>query len=168
MNELATAPKSDRVTHNSRQYLVFSLGDEEYGIEITHVQEIKSLAHVAPIPNAPEYVKGVLNLRGAIIPIVDLRLRFSMPPRAYDRFTVIIVVAVQDKQIGLVVDCVSDVLDINRDDIDDSPPLADDLDVSWFCGVGKPNERLVFLLDVLQLTRTKVVSDSERLSRCSN
>ena len=168
MNELATAPKSDRVTDNSRQYLVFSLGDEEYGIEITHVQEIKSLAHVAPIPNAPEYVKGVLNLRGAIIPIVDLRLRFSMPPRAYDRFTVIIVVAVQDKQIGLVVDCVSDVLDINRDDIDDSPPLADDLDVSWFCGVGKPNERLVFLLDVLQLTRTKVVSDSERLSRCSN
>ena len=168
MNELATAPKSDRVTDNSRQYLVFSLGDEEYGIEITHVQEIKSLAHVAPIPNAPEYVKGVLNLRGAIIPIVDLRLRFSMPPRAYDRFTVIIVVAVQDKQIGLVVDCVSDVLDINRADIDDSPPLADALDVSWFCGVGKPNERLVFLLDVLQLTRTKVVSDSERLSRCSN
>jgi purine-binding chemotaxis protein CheW len=168
MNRLATPAKSDRATDHSRQYLVFSLGHEEYGIEITHVQEIKSLAHVSPLPNAPEYVKGVLNLRGTIIPIVDLRLRFSMPPREYDRFTVIIVVAVKDKQIGLVVDCVSDVLDINLDDIDDSPPLANDLDVAWFCGVGKPDERLVFLLDVHQLTRTKVVSDSERLTRCSN
>lgn len=168
MTQLATVAKSNRVSDDSQQYLVFSLGEEEYGIEITHVQEIKSLAHVAPIPNAPAYIKGVLNLRGTIIPIVDLRLRFSMQPREYDRFTVIIVVAVADKQIGLVVDSVSDVLDIRVQDIDDSPPLADDLDVSWFCGVGKPNERLVFLLDVYRLTQTNAASACERPTSCSN
>ena len=168
MIELATATETACSTDNAQQYLVFSLGDEEYGIEITHVQEIKSLAPVAPIPNTPEYVKGVLNLRGTIIPIVDLRLRLSMPPREYDRFTVIIVVVVEGKQVGLVVDRVSDVLDISTDDIDDSPPLADDLDTTWLRGVGKLGERLVFLLDVHQLTKTNAVPDSERLIQCSN
>ena len=167
MTNPATASGSKH-TGDPRQYLVFSLGDEEYGIEITHVQEIKSLAHVALVPNAPQYVKGVLNLRGAIIPILDLRLRLSMPPREYDRFTVIIVVAVEAKQIGLVVDSVSDVLDLCAEDIDDSPPLADDLDAGWFRGVGKPGNRLVFLLDIYQLTRTNAVSDCERLVPCSN
>ncbi|MDA1050176.1 MAG: chemotaxis protein CheW [Planctomycetota bacterium] len=166
MTNLATA--TDRFTDNARQFLVFSLDDEEYGIEIMHVQEIKSLAHVAPIPNAPEYVKGVLNLRGTIIPIVDLRLRFAMPARAYDRFTVIIVVAVNDRQIGLVVDGVSDVLDIKLEDIDDSPPLADDLDVTWFRGVGKPGERLVLLLDVHHLTKINTAPNRERLTQCSD
>ncbi len=152
----------------ARQYLVFTLATEEYGIEIMHVQEIKSLRQVAPIPNSPDYVKGVLNLRGTIIPIVDLRMRFSMPFREYDQFSVIIVVAVEDKQIGLVVDSVSDVLEINLDDIDDSPPLADDLDATWFRGVGKPDDRLVFFLDIHQLTKTHTVLDSERLETCSN
>ncbi|MBC8352022.1 MAG: purine-binding chemotaxis protein CheW [Planctomycetes bacterium] len=168
MTELSTKTETDRLDESTRQFLVFSLEDEEYGIEIMHVQEIKSLAHVAPIPNAPEHVKGVLNLRGTIIPIVDLRLRFSMPPREYDRFTVIIVVAIENKRIGLVVDGVSDVLEINVEDIDDSPPLTDELDATWFRGVGKPSERLVFLLDVPRLTRTNEVSDRERLTSCSN
>ena len=168
MTETTIATLNNRALEDTSQYLVFSLSEEEYGIEIAHVQEIKSLAHVSPIPNAPKYVKGVLNLRGAIIPIVDLRLRFGMAPREYDRFTVIIVVAVEDKQIGIVVDGVSDVLEINAEDIDDSPPLADDLDATWFCGVGKPDERLVFFLDIHQLIRTKELSATERHKPCSH
>lgn len=140
------------LAEDSRQYLVFSLGNEEYGITIEHVQEIKGLAPITLLPNAPDYVKGVINLRGTIIPVIDLRLRLGMSEREHDRFTVIVVIALKDKHIGLVVDSVSDVLDIDTTQIDDSPPLTTDLDTTWFTGVGKPANRLVFFLDVERLT----------------
>jgi purine-binding chemotaxis protein CheW len=139
-------------TKDAQQFLVFSLGEEEYGIEILDVQEIKGLADVTPVPNAPDHVKGVLNLRGTVIPIIDLRLRFAMAERPYDRFAVIVVVSIEDKRVGLVVDGVSDVLGIPAEQIDESPPLAHDLDTNWFRGVGNLDGRLVFLLDTAQLT----------------
>lgn len=139
------------VTEHVQQFLVFSLGEEHYGIEIEFVQEIKGLAPITPLPNSPEYVRGVLNLRGLIIPILDLRVRLGMSERAYDRFNVIIVVAVEEKLVGLVVDSVLDVTDIAAGDIEDPPLLTTDMDTTCFRGVGKTGDRLVFLLDVEQL-----------------
>src|SRR6187399_2690041 len=93
------------------QFLTFQLGPEMFGLEILRVQEIKGYSPVTPIPNAPPHVKGVMNLRGAVVPILDMRCKFGMAEAAYTKFTVIIVVTVGAKVIGLVVDAVSDVLD---------------------------------------------------------
>src|SRR2546422_6501328 len=96
------------------QYLTFRLGAEEYGVEILKVQEIKSYSPITPVPNTPRAVKGVMNLRGRIIPVVDLRLKFGMPETEYNRFAVVIVVAISSKVVGLLADGVTDVLTLDR------------------------------------------------------
>src|SRR5262249_43921894 len=114
----------------SNQFLTFTLDSEEYGIEILKVQEIKGFSKITPIPNAPPFVKGVMNLRGAVVPIVDLRSRFSMAAREYDQFTVIIVVNLGAKVVGLVVDTVSDVMTIPNANVAETPELAGGIDAS--------------------------------------
>src|SRR5262245_63684784 len=99
-------------TADGNQFLTFRLQEEEYGIEILRVQEIKGFSRITPIPNTPSYIKGAMNLRGTVVPIVDLRCKFGMPEAEYNQFTVIIVVTVGKKIVGLVVDAVSDVLNI--------------------------------------------------------
>ncbi|MGE0758984.1 MAG: chemotaxis protein CheW, partial [Pirellulaceae bacterium] len=125
--------------------------NEEYGIEILKVQEIKGFSKITPIPNAPPYVKGVMNLRGTVVPVVDLRSRFALEEKDYDRFTVIIVVNVGTRVVGLVVDTVSDVLDIPAGSIAEPPELAGSVDSSCITGMGKLDERMVMLLDVSRL-----------------
>src|ERR1700689_2004331 len=100
-----------------KQYLTFTLGREEYGIEILKVQEIKGYSAITPIPNTPAHVKGVMNLRGTVIPVVDLRSKFAMEAVEYTKFTVIIVASVGEKIVGIVVDAVSDVLTVSRGNI---------------------------------------------------
>jgi purine-binding chemotaxis protein CheW len=133
------------------QFLTFTIQGEEYGIEILRVQEIKGFTKVRPIPNAPRYVKGAMNLRGAVIPIVDLRCRLGMEEADYNQFTVIIVVSVGKKTAGLVVDAVSDVLNIARDQIDQTPDVGGDPETSFFQGMGKVGQKLVLLLNVDRL-----------------
>lgn len=135
----------------SGQFLTFTLQNEEYGIEILKVQEIKGFSKITPIPNAPPFVRGVLNLRGTVVPIVDLRARFAMTEKDYDQFTCIIVVNVGTRVVGLVVDTVSDVLNIPNDSIADPPELASDGDASCITGMGKLGERIVMLLDTGRL-----------------
>ena len=130
------------------QYLTFSLGNEEYGVEILKVQEIKGYSPVTPIPNTPPYVKGVMNLRGTIVPVIDLRLRLGMPGADYTAFTVIIVMTVGSKVVGAIVDAVSDVLDIPRPDVQATPHFGDGIDVRFIAGIAKAGETLVMLLDV--------------------
>lgn len=142
----------------SGQYLTFTLQNEEYGIEILKVQEIKGFSKITPVPNAPHFVKGVVNLRGAVVPIVDLRARFGMPDKEFDQFTVIIVVNLGTKVVGLVVDTVSDVLDIPLADICETPALAGGVDSSCVNGMGKVNERLVMLLDIARLVGIEELS----------
>ncbi len=132
------------------QYLTFTLADEEYGIDILRVQEIKGFAKVRPIPQSPPYVRGVLNLRGTVVPIVDLRVRLGMDEVEYNSFTVIIVVSVGDKIAGLVVDAVSDVLNIAAHQIDDVPQLQE-IDESCLSGMGKLDDKFVLLLDIDKL-----------------
>jgi purine-binding chemotaxis protein CheW len=138
------------------QYLTFTLGQEEYGVEILKVQEIKGYSAITPIPNTPAYLKGVMNLRGTIIPVVDLRAKFAMMQAEYNQFTVIIVVTVGSKIMGLVVDAVSDVLNIPRTDIQDTPDFGAQVDAQFINGMAKAGEKLVVLLDI-----DKVLSGEE-------
>ena len=139
------------LTTDGSQFLTFNLGDELYGVDILRVQEIKGYTAVTKIPNTPSHIKGVLNLRGTIVPIVELRTKFNMPTIDYTTFTVIIVVVVRDKVMGLVVDSVSDVLNIDKKDIQAPPQFGAKVDVSFLNGIGKSGDKLVALLDMDRL-----------------
>ncbi len=132
------------------QFLTFTLDDQDFGIEILRVQEIKNFTKVTPIPNTPDCIKGVMNLRGTVVPIVDLRKKFNMSSTEYSQFTVIIVVNVGDKIMGLIVDAVSDVLNVEGDAIEGAPDLGT-IDTSFIKGLAKSGERLVTLLDIERL-----------------
>jgi purine-binding chemotaxis protein CheW len=140
------------------QFLTFTLQNEEYGIEILKVQEIKGFSKITPIPNAPPFVRGVMNLRGTVVPIIDLRARFSMTEKEYDQFTCIVVVNVGSRVVGLVVDSVSDVLNIPHDAIANPPELATAGDTSCITGMGKLGERIVMLLDMSKLVGADALS----------
>jgi purine-binding chemotaxis protein CheW len=150
MSEQGTA-KAQHNTSETHQFLTFALGQEEYGVEILKIQEIKGFSQVTPLPNAPAYVKGVLNLRGTIVPIVDLRKKFNLPEMEYTQFTVIVVVQVNGKTLGFVVDAVSDVLTVQGNAIQATPDLHGQLDTSLLTGLaptGEHGEKLVILLDI--------------------
>jgi len=142
----------ESLVDDSNQYLSFSLGGEEYGVDILRVQEIREWQHVRTLPDTPGYVKGVLDLRGTIVPIIDLRSRFNMDNVEYTATTVIIVLAVMtdDKQlmVGVVVDSVSDVLDIPAREIRSAPELGDGINTRYMNGMVTLDERMVILLDV--------------------
>jgi purine-binding chemotaxis protein CheW len=138
------------------QYLTFTLGQEEYGVEILKVQEIKGYAAITPIPNTPPYIKGVMNLRGTIIPVVDLRAKFGLAATEYNQFTVIIVVRVGAKVIGVIVDAVSDVLNIPSTDIQAAPDFGAQVETRFISGMAKAGEKLVVLLEI-----EKVIGDDE-------
>jgi purine-binding chemotaxis protein CheW len=138
---------------DTSQYLTFSLGEEEYGIEILKVQEIRGYSSITHIPNAPPHVKGVMNLRGTVVPVVDLRARFAMPAAEYTKFTVIIVVLVSEKLAGLVVDAVSDVLNITPAEVRPAPDLGSQVDTQFISGMASAGEKLVVLLDMDRLLR---------------
>ena len=133
------------------QFLTFQLGDELYGVDILRVQEIKGYTAVTKIPNTAPHIKGVLNLRGTIVPIVELRTKFGMPTIDYTMFTVIVVVVVRDRIMGLVVDSVSDVLNISKKDIQPPPEFGAKVDVSVLTGIGKSGDKLVALLNIDRL-----------------
>ncbi|MBP3958896.1 purine-binding chemotaxis protein CheW [Gemmata sp. G18] len=133
------------------QFLAFRLGDEEYGLEILRVQEIKGYSKITPLPNTPREIKGVMNLRGAVVPIIDLRTRLGLREAEYTVFTVIIVVTVGTKVVGLVVDAVSDVLNVDPKVVTPAPDLGAGVDVSFLTGIARTGERLVSLLNVDRL-----------------
>lgn len=136
------------LTTDGNQYLTFTLGEEHYGVDILRVQEIKGYTAVTRIPNTPEFIKGVLNLRGTIIPIVDLRGKFRMDEVEPTMFTVIVVVVVKDRIMGIVVDSVSDVLNINKDDIQPPPNFGDKVDTGFIQNIAKSGDKLIMLLDI--------------------
>ena len=143
---------------DGNQFLTFTLQDEEFGIEILRVQEIKGLSRITPIPNMPSYIRGVMNLRGTVVPIIDLRSKFSMPEMEYNQFTVIIVVTIGDKVMGLVVDAVSDVLNVGEENIESAPQLGGAADTSFMTGIAKTGERLITLLNMDELIDVNSVS----------
>ena len=132
----------------SGEYLTFRLGSEEYGIDILKVQEIRSYEQPTRIANAPEFIKGVVNLRGVIVPIVDLRLKLGCPTAEYNSFTVVIVLNVAGRVVGIVVDSVSDVLELGVDEIKPRPEVPAAMDARFITGLGKLGERMLILLDI--------------------
>ena len=137
------------------QYLSFSLGGEEYGVDILKVQEIKGWEPVRPLPDTPDHIKGVLDLRGTIVPVVDLRLRFGFSGAAYTATTVTIVLRVRvddrEQTVGIVVDNVSDVLDVAADAVRQSPDLGSHIDTRYIQGMVTVDGRMVVLLDTDRL-----------------
>lgn len=148
MNPNGDARAAAEAAGASSQYLTFTLGGEEYAVDILRVQEIKGYSSVTTVPNAPAYVRGVMNLRGTVVPVFDMRLKFGMAPREYDRFTVIVVVNVGERVVGLIVDSVSDVLDIAAGAIQPTPDLGSGVDTRVMQGIARTNDRLVTLLDI--------------------
>lgn len=145
------------LTTEGNQFLTFTLQDEEFGIDILRVQEIKGLSRITPIPNMPSCIRGVMNLRGTVVPIVDLRAKFSMPEADYNQFTVIIVVTIGDKVTGLVVDAVSDVLNVSDDNIEEAPDMGADANTAFMNGIAKSGERLITLLNMDELVNIEQV-----------
>ncbi|MBH9553235.1 chemotaxis protein CheW [Inhella gelatinilytica] len=131
----------------SKQFLTFRIGGEEYGIDILKVQEIRSYENPTRIAHAPSFVKGVVNLRGVIVPIMDLRLRLNCEAQ-YSSFTVVIVLNVGHRILGMVVDSVSDVLELEDDQVKPAPDIAAAIDSRFVTGLGKVGDRILILLDI--------------------
>lgn len=135
----------------SREFLVFSLGEEEYAIDILKVQEIRGYENVTRIANAPDFIKGVTNLRGVIVPIVDLRIKFHLESVEYGGQTVVIVVNVADRVVGIVVDGVSDVMTLTPDQIKPAPEFGVTLSSDFLSGLGSLDDRMLVLVDIDKL-----------------
>ena len=132
----------------TREVLVFVLGKEEYGVDILKVQEIRGYEKVTPIPAAPAYLKGVVNLRGIIVPVIDLRIKFGLADPKYDSFTVVIILRLATRVIGMVVDGVSDVVALGASEVKPAPQLGSLVDSSFLAGLATQGDRMVLLLDI--------------------
>jgi len=151
----------------TREVLVFVLGKEEYGVDILKVQEIRGYEKVTPIPSAPDYLKGVTNLRGVIVPIIDMRVKFRMPEVRYDSFTVVVILRIGGRVIGLVVDAVSDVVGFAQSDVRPAPQLGSLVDGSFIAGLATQGERMVLLLDIEKLLSSGELNLLERVSEAA-
>ncbi|MBL4759252.1 MAG: purine-binding chemotaxis protein CheW [Mariprofundaceae bacterium] len=155
----------DIATHNKdaeNQYLTFMLAGEEYGVDILTVQELRGWEDTTPIPNTPDFVLGVINLRGVVVPIVSLRERFELEAAAHGPTTVVIIVKVaggdKDRVLGIVVDAVSEVYDISGDDLQPPPDMQGAISIDFITGLAMIDEKMVILLDINKLINEGVLS----------
>ncbi|MDQ2681143.1 MAG: chemotaxis protein CheW [Candidatus Eremiobacteraeota bacterium] len=139
------------------QVVSFRLGNEEYGVDISQVQEIIRMVEITHVPRAPRFMEGVINLRGQLIPIIDLRTRFSMTRQEHTKSTRIVVTEIGSKRVGMVVDAVSEVLNIPIENVEDAPEMVAGIGTEYIQGVGKVADRLIILLDL-----TMVISGEEK------
>ena len=135
----------------ANEFLTFRLGGEEYGIEILKVQEIRGYDSITHIANSPNYIKGVINLRGIIVPIIDMRIKFNLAHAAYDQFTVVIILTVAGRVMGVVVDGVSDVITLADDQVRQTPGLGSAIETQYIMGLGTVDERMLILIDIEKL-----------------
>ena len=133
------------------EFLSFTLGHEEYGIDIQKVQELRGYDAVTRIANAPEHIKGVVNLRGIIVPIIDMRIKFNLGTPVYDQFTVVIILNIAHRVMGMVVDSVSDVITLKAEQIKPAPTMGSALDTEYLMGLGTIEERMLILIDLDRL-----------------
>jgi purine-binding chemotaxis protein CheW len=145
------------------QIVSFALGKEEYGVDIAQVQEINRMVAITHVPRAPHFMEGVINLRGQLIPIIDLRTRFGMPRAEQTKNTRIVVTEIGNKRVGMVVDSVSEVLRVPTEEIEDAPDMITGVDTEYIRGVGKLGERLIILLDLGRVITGEEKQDLENL-----
>lgn len=155
LNETNSAGLTDK---RAGKYLTFELANEEFGIRVLKVREIMGLQEITAVPQTPSHVKGVINLRGKVVPVVDLRLKFALPAADYTQRTCIIVTQVQGESgplmIGIVVDGVSEVLNLTSQDIEDTPDFGDDAGIRYLLGMAKVKGKVKILLDIDQVLST--------------
>ncbi|MDR3578425.1 MAG: chemotaxis protein CheW [Oryzomonas sp.] len=149
-------------TKNALEYLTFTLGKEEYGIDILKVQEIRGYDVVTHIANAPEFIKGVVNLRGVIVPIVDMRIKFKLGEPTYNEFTVVIIMNVLERIIGMVVDGVSDVVALNPEQFKAAPEMGSSMDTDYITGLGTLNDHMLILVDIERLMSSEEMQVMEQ------
>lgn len=133
------------------EFLSFKLGEEEYGVDILHVQELRPYTTVTALANAPAHVKGVIHLRGVIVPIIDLRIKLNLPDPAYDQFTVVVIVVVGGAQVGVVVDSVSEVLALLPEQVKPVPQMSAGAYADYVTGIGTLEQRMLILVDIAAL-----------------
>ncbi len=151
----------DTVNYNGMiQVVSFKIGDEEFGVNILQVQEINRLVQITRVPNAPDFIEGVMNLRGRIVPVVNLRKRFGLQQRGYDKNTRVVVVELNDKTVGFIVDSVSEVLRFSKNDVEPTPDLITGIGNEYITGIAKLGDRLLILLD---LEKVLTVEEKESL-----
>ncbi|MDQ2871655.1 MAG: chemotaxis protein CheW [Candidatus Eremiobacteraeota bacterium] len=153
----ATVPSNAQLSGERVQVVSFALGSEEYGVDIAQVQEIIRMVEITHVPRAPRFMEGVINLRGQLIPIIDLRTRFGMTRAEHSKSTRIIVTEIGSKRVGIVVDAVSEVLNIPIEHVEGAPDMISGVGTEYIQGVGKVGDRLIILLDL-----TMVMSGEEK------
>lgn len=146
------------------EYLAFRLGEEEYGIDIQKVQELRGYDAVTRIANAPEFIKGVVNLRGIIVPIVDMRIKFNLGMPTYDQFTVVIIINIGGRVVGMVVDSVSDVVTLTAEQVKPAPEMGTVLDTAYLIGLGTLDQRMLILVDIDHLMSSAEMGLIEKLA----
>lgn len=152
-HQSATAAETsvNPVSQVENEFLTFRLGNEEYGIDILKVQEIRGYDAITQIANAPEFIKGVVNLRGIIVPIIDMRIKFKLGNAEYDQFTVVIILNVSGRVMGIVVDGVSDVISLDMEQVRPTPEFGSVIDTEYIRGLGTVDKRMLILLDIEKL-----------------
>lgn len=147
------------------RYLTFFLGEEQYGIAIDRIKEIIAMMKVTYVPKTPEYMKGVINLRGSIIPVVDTRLRFGMEPQEANMHTAIIIVEVEKVNIGFIVDRVEEVASIDAEHLSEPPKFGSHIDTDFICSMAQIDENVVMILDVLKLFEADELVSLEQIQQ---
>jgi purine-binding chemotaxis protein CheW len=150
--------------HGVTEFLAYRLGAEEYGIDIQKVQELRGYDAVTAIANAPAFIKGVVNLRGIIVPIIDMRIKFNLGTPVYDQFTVVIILNISGRIVGMVVDSVSDVITLTPEQIKPAPAMGTTVDTDYLMGLGTVEERMLILLDIDRLMSSDEIGLIERLA----
>lgn len=149
--EMASNASNNHAKNAAGEYLTFVLGTEQYGLEILKVQEIRGYDSVTQIANTPEFIKGVVNLRGKIVPIVDLRIKFNLGKVEYNEFTVVIILNLNGRVVGIVVDGVSDVMALKQEQIREVPDLVASIDTKYIVGLATVETQMLILVDIEQL-----------------
>ena len=147
------------------RYLTFFLGEEQYGIAIDRIKEIIAIMKVTNVPKTPEYMRGVINLRGSIIPVVDTRLRFGMETKAEDMHTAIVIVEVDKVNIGFIVDRVEEVASIDSSKLSEPPKFGNSIDTDFICSMAQMDENVVMILDVLKLFEADELISLEQIQQ---
>jgi purine-binding chemotaxis protein CheW len=158
-------PVGTQAKSGAGEYLTFKLGAEAYGLEILKVQEIRGYDAVTQIANTPDFIKGVVNLRGQIVPIVDLRIKFHLGNVEYDEFTVVIILNLSGRVVGIVVDGVSDVMALQDDQIRDVPALVTSIDTKYIVGLATVESQMLILVDIEQLMGSEDMALLERATK---
>jgi purine-binding chemotaxis protein CheW len=162
MAEIQTTAQANDIA--GHEYLAFKLGSEEYGIDILKVQEIRGYEAVTRIANAPEFIKGVINLRGIIIPVVDMRIKFNLGSPVYDQFTVVIILNISGRIVGMVVDSVSDVTTLTPEQVKPAPEMGTAFSSDYMIGLGTIDERMLILVNIDKLMSSPEMGLIEQLA----